>query len=164
MKRSLQEWANLAEIAGTAAIIFSLVFVGFQISDNTREMRSAAAHNATESLQSWYVEIATNLDAAHIFRKGMSDPTALSEDEAFVYLMNIHSAMLAYQNVFFLGTEGTLDESLQLALTETMKAVVPTPGFGWYWKQRREFFTPQFSSFVDELMSSTGSNGAEIYR
>ncbi|GAB5415824.1 MAG: hypothetical protein Cons2KO_34270 [Congregibacter sp.] len=164
MKRSLQDWANLAEIAGTAAIIFSLVFVGFQISDHTREMRSAAAHNATESLQSWYNEIATNLDAAHIFRKGMSDPESLSEDEAFVYLMNLHSIMLAYQNVFFLGSEGTLDASLQVALTETMKAAVPTPGFHWYWRQREDFFTPQFSQFVVGLMNIPESEGAEIYQ
>ena len=94
----------------------------------------------------------------------MSEPTSLSEDEAFVYLMNIHSAMLAYQNVFFLGTEGTLDASLQLALTETMKAVVPTRGFKWYWEQRGEFFTPQFSRFVEDLMETAGSEGAEIYK
>ena len=94
----------------------------------------------------------------------MSEPTSLSDDEAFVYLMNIHSAMLAYQNVFFLGTEGTLDASLQLALTETMKAVVPTRGFKWYWEQRGEFFTPQFSRFVESLMETAGSEGAKIYK
>jgi hypothetical protein len=164
MKRSLQDWANLAEITGTAAIIFSLLFVGWQISDNTREMRSAAAHNATESLQNWYVEIATNPQAAQVFRRGMSDPDALSKDEAFQYLMNIHSAMLAYQNVYFLGTEGTLDNSLYLALSATMVAVVPSPGFQWYWKQRADFFTPEFRRFVDELMISGTEGGAEIYK
>lgn len=164
MKRSLQDWANLAEIGGTAAIIFSLIFVGLQISDNTKEMRSTAAHNATQSLQSWYVELATSPEAAHVFRKAMSDPSALSEDDAFVFLMNIHSSMLAYQNVFFLGTEGTLDDSLHVALTATMVAVVPTPGFQWYWKQRSEFFTPEFRVFVDELMISGVGKGAEIYK
>ena len=164
MKLSLHDWANLAEIVGTAAIIFSLIFVGLQISDNTREMRSAAAHDATQSLQSWYVEIATNPQAARVFRRGMRDPSALSEDDAFIYLMNIHSAMLAYQNVFFLGTEGTLDASLQLAMTATMGAVAPTPGFEWYWKQREDYFTPEFRVFVEELMISGPEGGAEIYK
>jgi hypothetical protein len=152
MKRSLQDWANLAEIAGTVAIILSLIFVGLQISDNTREMRSAAAHNATQSLQSWYVEIATNFEAAHVFRKGMTDPVALSEDEAFVYLMNIHSAMLAYQNVFLLGADRMLDASLHVALNQTMRAVAPTRGFRWYREQRSDFFAPEFSHSVEELI------------
>ena len=164
MKRSLQDWANLAEIVGTAAIIFSLIFVGLQISDNTREMRSAAAHNATESLQNWYVEIATNSQAAQVFRKGMGDPSALSKDEAFQYLMNIHSAVLAYQNVYFLGNEGALDNSLYLAMSATMVAVVPSPGFQWYWKQRFEYFTPEFRKFVEELMISGAEGGADIYK
>jgi hypothetical protein len=164
MKHTLQDWANLAEIVGTAAIIFSLLFVGLQISDNTREMRSAAATNATESLQNWYVEIATNPQAASVFRKGMNDPNALSKEEAFQYLLNIHSAMLAYQNVYFLGSEGTLDASLFQAMSATMAAVVPTPGFKWYWQQRSNFFTREFREFVSELSSSRPDGGAEIYR
>ena len=164
MKRSLQDWANLAEIIGTAAIIFSLIFVGLQISENTREMRSAAAHNATESLQNWYVEIATNAQAAQVFRKGMRDPSALSKDEAFQYLLNLHSAVLAYQHVYFLGTEGALDSSLYLAMSATMVAAVPSPGFQWYWKQRSDFFTPEFRQFVDKLMISGTEGGAEIYK
>ena len=103
MKRSLQDWTNLAEIIGTIAIIVSLIFVGLQVSDNTREMRSTAAHNATQSLLNWYVEIATNPQATRVFRLGMSDPTALPPDEALQYLLNIHSATLAYQNVYFLA-------------------------------------------------------------
>ena len=126
MKRTLQDWANLAEITGTAAIIFSLVFVGFQVSDNTREMRSTAAHNATVALQAWYNEIGTNEQAAQLWRKGISDPNALSKDEEVQFLMNIHSAALAYQNVYFLGAEGTLDGALYQAMLATMEASVST--------------------------------------
>jgi len=164
MKRTLQEWANLAEIIGNAAIILSLVFVGLQISDNTREMRSAAAHNATVSLQAWYVEVGTNEQAAKVFRKGMSDPDALSKDEAVQFLMNVHSALIAYQSVYFLGTEGTLDAALYQAMFATMGASVPTPGFQWYWQQRRYSFTPEFQQYVEQQIKSGPVGGSEIYR
>jgi hypothetical protein len=165
MKRSLQDWASLAEIIGTAAIVLSLIFVGLQMSNNTREMRSAAAHNATQSLQELYIDISSNPEVAHVFRIGMSDPNALSKDEAFVYRLKSHSAMLTYQNVFFLGTEGALDASLHLTLIKTLGAIVPTPGFDWYWRQRADYFTPEFRVFVEELLISEGaSTGGEIYR
>jgi len=164
MKRSLQDWANLAEITGTLAIICSLLFVGLQISDNTRQMRSAAAHNATDSLQNWYVEIATNPEAANVFRRGMSEPGALSKDEAFIFLMNIYSVMLGYQNVYFLGAEGTLDESLSIVLTATMVSVIPTRGFQWYWDQRNSFFTAEFHGVVEGLMVGGVGGGGEIYQ
>ena len=60
MKRTLQEWANLAEIIGNAAIILSLVFVGLQISDSTKEMRANTAYNSTSALQSFYNAMGTN--------------------------------------------------------------------------------------------------------
>ena len=164
MKHTLQDWANLAEIIGTVAIIFSLVFVGLQISDNTREMRSAAAHNATVALQSWYVEIGTNEQAAKVFRKGMSNPTAMSKDESVQFLMNVHSALIAYQSIYFSMSEGTLDTSLYRAMFANMGASVPTPGFQWYWKQRRNSFTPEFQQYVEQLIKSGPVGGAEIYR
>jgi hypothetical protein len=164
MKHTLQDWANLAEIVGTIAIIFSLVFVGLQISDNTREMRSAAAHNATVALQAWYVEIGTNEQAARVFRKGMSNPTALSKDEAVQFLMNVHSALIAYQSIYFSMTEGTLDVSLYQAMFASMAASVPTPGFQWYWKQRMHTFTPEFQQYVEQQIKSGPEGGAEIYQ
>ena len=60
MKHTLQEWANLAGIIGNFAIIVSLVFVGLQISDTTREMRASTAYNATVALQTWYNKVGTN--------------------------------------------------------------------------------------------------------
>lgn len=48
MKRSLSDWANLAEILGAMAIVISLVFVGLQISDGNRATRAATAQAASD--------------------------------------------------------------------------------------------------------------------
>jgi len=69
MKRTLQDWANLASIIGNAGLILSLGFVGFQIADNTKEMRATTAAQATTALQTWYNEIGTNEQAASLFRR-----------------------------------------------------------------------------------------------
>jgi hypothetical protein len=164
MKRTLQEWANLAEIIGNAAIILSLVFVGLQISDSTREMRASTAYNATVALQTWYNELGTNAQAAAVFRKGMIDPTSLSKDEAMQFLMCVHSAMLAYQNVYFAGVEGTLDSAMYKAMTATIEASVTTPGFDWYWQQRSDYFTEEFRGLVEQISQAEPKGGAEIYR
>jgi hypothetical protein len=164
MKRTLQEWANLAEIVGNAAIIVSLVFVGLQISDTTKEMRASTAYNATVALQTWYNEIGTNDQAATVFRKGMNDPTSLSKDEAMQFIMCIHSVILAYQNVYFVGVEGTLDAAMYKAMSSTLEAAVPTPGYKWYWQQRAGHFTDEFRGFIDQMIAVHPTGGAEIYR
>jgi len=164
MKRSLQDWANLASIIGNAGLIFSLGFVGFQISDSAKETRATTAYQATAALQTWYNENGTNEQAASLFRKGMSDPSSLSKDEALQFLMNLHSIMLAYQSIYFLGAEGTLDASLYKAMASTLEGAVPAPGFVWYWKQRGGHFTDEFKGFVDQIAADQPKGGAEIYR
>ena len=164
MKRTLQEWANLAEIIGSAAIILSLVFVGLQISDTTKEMRAETAHNATAALQTWYNEIGTNEQAAKVFRKGMNDPTSLSKDEALQFIMSVHSVMLAYQSIYFLGIEGTLDSDMNIAMSSALEAAVPTQGFRWYWQQRGRHFTSEFRGFVEQIIVAHPNGGAEVYK
>jgi hypothetical protein len=164
MKHTLQEWANLAGIIGNFAIIVSLVFVGLQISDTTREMRASTAYNATVALQTWYNEVGTNQQASEVFRKGMNDPASLSKDEAMQFIMCIHSVMLAYQNVYFAGVEGTLDAAMYKAMTSTLEAAVSAPGFEWYWQQRAGYMTDEFGGFVAQIMTTQPKGGAEIYR
>jgi hypothetical protein len=164
MKRTLQDWANLAEIIGSVAIIVSLVFVGFQISDSTKEMRARTAYNATVALQTWYNEVGTNAQAADVFRKGMNDPTSLSRNEALQFVMCMHSAMLAYQSIYFVGAEGQLDAAMYKAMSSTLEAAVPTPGFAWYWQQRAGYMTDEFKEFIQQIITAHPEGGAEIYR
>lgn len=164
MKRTLQEWANLAEIIGNVAIILSLVFVGLQISDSTKEMRANTAYNSTFALQSFYNEMGTNEQASKVFRKGMSDPSSLSEDEAFEFLMGLHSIVLAYQSIYFVGVEGTLDAALYKAMSSALEGAVTAPGFAWYWQQRENYFTEEFIGFVNQMITDQPQGTAEIYK
>ena len=49
MKSKLSKWASIAEILSATAVVVSLLFVGFQISDGNRETRGATAQAALDS-------------------------------------------------------------------------------------------------------------------
>ena len=90
--------------------------------------------------------------------------TSLTKDEALQFLMNMHGIILAYQSVYFLGVEGTLDAALHKAMTSTLEASVTTPGFRWYWRQRAHHFTDEFRGVVDQIIAIKPEFGAEIWR
>ena len=48
MKLKLSDWASLAEVIGSLAVVLSLVFVGFQIQASTKAAQ-ASAYDAWES-------------------------------------------------------------------------------------------------------------------
>ncbi len=81
MKRlSLSEITGIAEIIGSIAIVVSLIFVGLQIRQNTRQVE-------TSSIQAGlaYVESINNLTAnpetAEVVMKGVNDFNSLSPIE-----------------------------------------------------------------------------------
>ena len=49
VKKTLSDWASVAEILGAAAVVVSLLFVGFQINDGNRETRAARIQSALDS-------------------------------------------------------------------------------------------------------------------
>ena len=140
----------IAEVLGAVAVVISLVFVGFELRENALATKAEAAHNASTALQSWYLQVGTE-PGGIIFRKGMADPESLSPDEGFQFMMIMHAGLLAYQETYYLGQQGALDQALYRAMTEALLPGRRTPGFNWYWQQRKTYFSEDFQQFIESL-------------
>jgi hypothetical protein len=55
---SLHELANLGQIIGGLAVVISLIYVAYQIRQNTNAVRSATAQTVHEHFSNWYNLIA----------------------------------------------------------------------------------------------------------
>lgn len=78
---SLEQVSLVAQIVSALAIIASLIFVGVQLRQATSAMRnsSSQAHSAIYTgLVSTIIE---NADFASIWRRGLNDPSSLTEDD-----------------------------------------------------------------------------------
>ena len=79
MNQKLSDWASIAEILGAVAIVISLVFVGFQISDGNRETRAATTQAALDAEMAFQAELMryANEWQRVILDGDMSDPVAV---------------------------------------------------------------------------------------
>jgi hypothetical protein len=64
MRLRLSEWAHIAEIVGAAAAVASLVFVGFQLRENTREVRAATFQAVADTDLSLLQDLARSKELA----------------------------------------------------------------------------------------------------
>ena len=55
MKLKLTDIANIAEVISATAIIVSLIYVGVQVADSTRAVRSASANETSSAISTWYL-------------------------------------------------------------------------------------------------------------
>jgi len=162
----LSEWANAAEIIGAAAIVVSLIYVGIQVDDSTRAVRSAAANDTASALSAWYAQLGTNAQASTVFLNAMTNPDSLSREELFQFVVQMHGLMMEYQAAYYLSQEGTLDEELQESITATLLGVRDMPGFAIYWQQRRGLFKPTYRDYVENLIATgtTNKEMEQVYR
>ena len=164
VRLKLSEIANIAEVVAAVAVVVSLIYVGIQVNDSTRAVRSAASNDANVAMQSWYLEIGGNRQMSDIFINAMRGSADLSIEDEFQYLMMTHAAFLAFQNSYLLTEEGALDPSIGEAITTAIVGVKDLPGFELYWRQRKDYLHAGFAQYVEELREQPTIDTVDIYR
>ena len=166
LKLKLKDFASIAEVVSAIAIFISLIYVGIQVNDSTRAVRSATANELAATFATLYIEVGIDPKASQVLLDGFANPESLSREETaqFVYIM--HGLFLQYQAAYYLSQEGTLDEELRESVTNTILGLRDLPGLLFYWGQRRDLFKPSFREHVNSLLSSgdTNTNLQELYR
>jgi hypothetical protein len=164
VKLKLSEMASIAEIFGAIAVIISLIYVGMQVNDSARAVRSASVNDANIAVQSWYQEVGSDRETSEIFYRALTSKEPLPDTEEFQFMMMFHGVFLGFQNSYLLAEEGTIDEELREALTQAILGVKDTPGMRRYWRQRKSFLHEAFADYVDQLLTQETNTSMEIYR
>ena len=100
MKFKLSDLASVAEIISAIAIVATLIYVGVQVNDSTRAVRSATANENSAALSSWYTQLGNNRDASEIFWNAMTSPESLTPEELFQFTMDAHGVFIQYQSAY----------------------------------------------------------------
>jgi len=80
--RSITEWAAIAELVGTAAVIVSLIFVVFSINQNTAALQGATENLVFERHTELSIQFMLDPSLAEILVKMRGDNPQLSDVEA----------------------------------------------------------------------------------
>ena len=147
-KRTLQDWASIAEIVGAVAVVVSLIYVAFQIRDNTRALVS----NSRQELAAQDM----------VYLSSVLDPTVLAVAQAkFVTgetLTDVEFSQLAerqhlnfriFENAYYQYTIGVLEESQWKRYSEIIGQVICEAPASDMWARLRGGFTEAFRDVVE---------------
>jgi hypothetical protein len=160
----LSELASVAEVIGAFAVVISLIYVGIQVNDSTRAVRSAAANDANVAMQSWYLEIGSDQQTSELVYRALTSEEPLPNEEEFQYLMMMHGVFLGFQNSYLLAEEGTIDPELRESITMSISGVRLLPGMHRYWRQRKSYLHSGFVEWAEEILNRDTEITVDIYR
>jgi len=150
----LEKWALIAEIVGGIAIVVSLIFVGYQVRQNTQVTQVAAYQQLISGISEFNTQTLANpgLRAVRIKLNSGTRIEELNPDEqqiinAFLYLAyrNGDMAYMQYRN-------GMIDEDRLISGLGILVNFLELPTVQRHWEQRKSGFVVEYRAYIDELI------------
>ncbi len=126
MKSKLSNLASIAEITASIGVIFSLIFVGFEISDSTREARAATIQSALNSEMNM---ISVMVDHASTWNDVVTGAPLDGGEEMRRGIMLYNLLMTEAENRFHQYSAGYLDIQSWEGRLASLEPIVSLPMF-----------------------------------
>ena len=131
MTIKIPEWKETVAIAG---VILSLLFVAYEIRQNTQVVRAQARHELAALNQQWPTLLSQDSTINSIFFKVWADMDAeLTESEMSRATAMMTLNLRRLENVYFQYSEGLVDEAALRSYGGQLSTLYKSPRFKKYW-------------------------------
>jgi hypothetical protein len=149
MKLKLSEWANIAEIIAAGVIVASVIYLSYEINQNTRALQTDSYQNVLNEIGGLNIAVATDEEFHRIFRLGEQSPSELSELDwaRFTQITFSYSGLWEY---LYLGRqENSITPAVWSAFDPYFRGIVCMPGYRRFYAEQRHAHAPEFITYVE---------------
>ena len=142
----LKKAALLAEVIGGLGIIVSILYLAFEVSENSNAQlisNHLALTDRMQSLNSW---IATNPEFADLIARSRMDTSSLTPGERQQVSSFVYSKMAIWEDAWAMRIVGTLTDHYWTAWSKGICEDVSEAGFADLWV--RDLYKFHFADFV----------------
>ena len=150
------DWAVISGMADTAAafgVIGSLIFVGFQVRQNSAGLRHTAAQAQMSVYQDLFSNILDSGEMAEIWFQGLQKPEAVVGSRRTRFFVMGSKMLRTFQGMHWQWERGILDDGLFDSMTTLITDIAVSPGWRYLWQERRHQFDAGFQKFMDTVIA-----------
>ncbi len=152
----------VGEIVGAIAVIATLIYLAFQMRQNTTAIQLNTAHSVTEELQEMFSLLASDQSLSEIFVQA-AQGTDLSASERVRYYTYMSNFVRVCENAVLQNRHNVVDEAHWAGMTRMMIDVSAMPAFSLYWADRMHWFSEDFQQHMNtEIIPTPAKPGINI--
>ena len=160
---SLSDLASIGSLVSGVAVLFSLIFVGIQVRQNTKQMRRAELNSSMEQASAFRRTIVGDPGVAELWVKGLSDTDTLNGPDAVRFELLLEETLWLAFNIWDRSKSGLLDEDEWARGCSGLLADILTPRQGAIWWESYKIKLPDaFVRDVDAVLRTQRSPTANI--
>ena len=153
-KRTLSDWASIAEIVGAAAVVASLLYVGYEINRNT-EVSLATNRQAIASRAQDLALYSAETNIHRLLFDPSGDDIELTETEKNYLTAYIGGLLRTTEEAYLLYRDEMLDEEYWQTRAGVMIAALRSQNARQIFFNTRDagFYTPDFAAWASAAIS-----------
>lgn len=144
--------ANLGEFIGGVFVVVSLIYLAYQVRQNTRSLRTENYARLLHSMSTLQSRLALDAELNHIFVVGAQDPGRLTGSERVRFSWALYEMFGTGEFMFHQARENSLPAVVWARWEATIGWWLSHPGMREWWKSKPAPLAADFEAFGDDLI------------
>ena len=147
----------IAQIIAAIAMIASLIFVGFQLRQNTEQVRIASVQTYYDISTGHLVYMINRPELVEIFLKGFANLDKLTVIERTRLYALYSQITKGYQVLQYQHSKKVLDTELWESAQNHLADILVSDTYLEFWKTRKHHYNIKFQEYIDDLIKNRPS-------
>ena len=148
---TLADLSSIGSFLSGVAVLASLIFVGFQLRQNTRAVRATASQAHASNLQQIVTPIVESGEVARLWRLGLSNFETLTDDERVRFFAYTSGLFRFYESARLQWLHGQLDREHWQNVALQAADFARQPGIQHFWTIRAHWHSAEFQKWYEAL-------------
>ena len=152
----------IGELVGAGAVVVTLIYLSFQLRQNTKTIKVISAQAVTEELQAMFSLLSSDQSLAEIFVEAGNN-NKLDGAKAVRYYTFSSNLLRVYENAFLQRKDKIIDEAHWEGMTRMIIDYTKMTAFPEYWHNRKHWLSNDFQQYMDsKIIPADPKSGVNI--
>ena len=146
---NLESLANLADFISAIVVVVSLVYLAYQVRQNTESLRTENYARVLERVANMQARLGADAVFSELITRGATDPVRLTAGERVQFTWTFYEMFGAFEFMFHQAGSNALPMEVWERWSETLSWWISLPGVKAWWISRPAPFSASFTRYVD---------------
>jgi hypothetical protein len=148
----LEDFARIAEIISSVAVVVSLIYVSLQVRQNTRALRATTYNSVTSNSVAILAPMFDHPEFTEFLMRAQSDPDAATPAEKLRFHILLLAAFRHWDNLYYQFRNGTLEREMWESYDCTLTNWLANPAWREWFKRNASFFSESLRVLVRDRL------------
>jgi len=146
---NLETLANLGEFISAIVVVVSLVYLAYQVRQNTESLRTENYARVLERVANMQARLSADAMFSELIARGAADPARLTAGERVQFTWTFYEMFGAFEFMFHQAASNALPTEVWQRWSKTLSWWLSLPGVKAWWISRPAPFSESFTRYVD---------------